>query len=135
MASYHADGTLPGNNAVFVFGSNLGGKHGKGAALVASKRFGAVRGVGEGRTGDSYAIPTKDARLKVLPVTRIAEAATRFLEYAKANPDVSFWVTRIGCGLAGFTDAQMAPLFRGAGPNCNFAQEWEPFLKEDDDNA
>lgn len=63
--TFHIDGTLPTGDAIFVFGSNLAGRHGKGAALIARQRFGAVYGVGEGFTGNAYAIPTKDQNLRV----------------------------------------------------------------------
>ena len=96
MASF--EGT---QRPVFVFGSNLAGKHGKGAALHASREHGAVRGVGVGRTGNAYAIPTKDAGLRTLPLSEIKGYVLEFLRYAKAHPDLRFEVTRIGCGLAG----------------------------------
>ena len=99
MASF--EGT---QRPVFVFGSNLAGKHGKGAALHASREHGAVHGVGVGRTGNAYAIPTKDAGLRTLPLSEIKGYVLEFLRYAKAHPDLRFEVTRIGWGLAGYTD-------------------------------
>lgn len=100
--------------AIFVFGSNLAGRHGKGAALAARRQYGAEYGVGVGLTGDAYAIPTKSATLTTLPLAHIAGHVDDFLAYARAHPELTFNVTRVGCGLAGYTDAQIAPLFAGA---------------------
>jgi hypothetical protein len=109
---------------VFVFGSNLAGRHGKGAALHASRERGAVHGAGVGRTGNAYAIPTKDAKLRALPLSEIKNYVLEFLRYARAHPDLRFEVTRIGCGLAGYTDAQIAPMFAGAPANCDLPPGW-----------
>lgn len=104
-------------NRIFVFGSNLAGRHGKGSAEAARRCFGAVVGVGEGRTGQSFAIPTKDAKLRVLPLTDIAASVERFLEYAQQHPELTFGVVDIGCGLAGYTADQIAPFFADRPPN------------------
>ena len=96
-------------NQVFVFGSNLAGSHGGGAARQAFEKFGAKWGVGVGPTGQSYAIPTMHGGLSA-----IQPYVEQFLEYAKANPDKEFLVTRIGCGIAGFRDRDIAPLFAAA---------------------
>lgn len=113
---------------IFVFGSNLAGRHGAGAALEARHKWDAEYGVGRGRTGDAYAIPTKDAHLQTLPLMDIALEVVEFIRYARNNPDLPFLVTRIGCGLAGYTNEQIAPLFLGAPANCHFDKEWEEFL-------
>lgn len=113
---------------IFVFGSNLAGRHGKGAALEARHLHGAVPGVGVGRTGNAYAIPTKDWHLQTLPIAAIAEHVARFIEYAREHPELTFQVTRVGCGLAGYTDEQMAPLFRGAPSNCELPDSWQLYL-------
>lgn len=97
---------------IFVFGSNLAGRHGAGSAREAVLKYGAQYGIGEGRTGNAYAIPTKDEILRVLPLSVIGEAVARFLRYARANPCDTFYVVEIGCGLAGYTPEQIAPLFR-----------------------
>src|SRR5687767_5023360 len=86
---------------IFVFGSNLGGRHGKGAALHAAKHYRAIYGQGIGRQGDSYAIPTKDERLRTLPLHKIKEYVEDFLTYAKEHPGLTFKLTAIGTGLAG----------------------------------
>ncbi len=108
---------------VFVFGSNLAGRHGKGAALFARRHRGAISGRGEGRQGNAYAIPTKDGALRVLPLEQIAIYVNRFLQYARANPALLFEVTAVGCGLAGYTPRQIAPLFVGHPTNCTLAPE------------
>jgi hypothetical protein len=96
-----------------VFGSNLGGRHGKGAARDAVRLFGAEPGVGSGPTGSAWAIPTKDEDMRRLPLERIAESVAELREHAAARPEDRFLVTRIGCGLAGFSDEDIAPLFAG----------------------
>lgn len=124
----HKDGTLPTDSSIFVFGSNLAGRHGAGAAKIARLQFGAVYGIGKGITGSSYAIPTKDSRLVVLSLEEIRVHITEFLTYASAHQEVQFFITRIGCGLAGFDNADIAPLFCGATDNCSFPEEWIEFL-------
>lgn len=115
-------------DAVFVFGSNLAGRHGKGAALHARQHCGAIYGQGEGLQGRSYAIPTKDAVIRTLPLDAIAGHAARFLAFSRSNPQMRFQVTAIGCGLAGYTPAQIAPLFEGAPPNCTLPAEFVAVL-------
>jgi hypothetical protein len=112
---------------VFCFGSNLKGAHGAGAALDALKNHGAVLGKGEGLYGNSYAIPTKDDRIKTLPIERVEYYVDRFIEFAKANPSKQFQVTRIGCGLAGFRDEDIAPMFLGSPENVFFDSKWAKF--------
>lgn len=114
---------------VFVFGSNLAGRHGKGAAVDAVKRFGAIRGVGVGFAGNSYAIPTKDENIRTISLSRIRPHVAEFVDYAKNHPESTFFVTRIGCGLAGYSDQDIAPMFVGSPKNCQFPIEWAPFLK------
>jgi len=114
---------------VFVFGSNLAGIHGGGAARVAFKQYSAEWGVGEGRTGDSYALPTKEADVVTSrSLVDVANSVETFMEYAVANPDLEFQVTRIGCGLAGFADEDIAPMFKHAPSNCLFDSAWKPWL-------
>ena len=109
---------------IFVFGSNLAGIHGAGAALHASKYFGAEYGHGIGRTGNCYAIPTKDEKIRTLPLVRIQKYVNYFIDYARYNPTLEFFVTRIGCGLAGYTNEQIAPMFKFASRNCEFHPDW-----------
>ena len=94
---------------VFVFGSNLAGMHGGGAAWVAFRKFGAVMGQGVGLQGQSYAIPTMQGGVET-----IAPYVDDFIAFAKEHPERFFYVTRIGCGIAGFRDSQIAPLFADA---------------------
>ena len=94
---------------IFVFGSNLSGMHGGGAALVAYRKFGAVWGQGVGLQGQSYGIPTMQGGVET-----IKPFVDQFIDYARQNPIFRFYVTRIGCGIAGFTDEEIAPLFREA---------------------
>ena len=96
-------------NEIFVFGSNLQGMHGGGAARAAMDRFGAIWGQGVGMQGQCYAIPTMHGG-----VDAIRPYVDEFIEYAKQHPELTFLVTRIGCGIAGFRDEQMAPLFATA---------------------
>ena len=123
---YHADGTTPpeGEDWIWVFGSNLGGIHGAGAALVARKQYGAQFGKGKGMTGQSYAIPTKDEYLCSLRLETVRQHVQDFVDYTKANPDKRFWVTAVGCGLAGFHEDEIAPMFEGCGSNCSFPHTW-----------
>lgn len=101
-------------NEIFVFGSNLAGIHGAGAAKTAYREFGAELHVGEGLTGRCYAIPTKDEKLRVRPIEDIGRSIFKFINTAKRRPDLMFLVTPIGCGLAGFTVEQIAPWFNEA---------------------
>lgn len=93
---------------IFVFGSNLSGFHGGGAARTTHSQFGAVWGQGVGLQGQSYAIPTMHGG-----VESIKPYVDDFVDFAKANPNLRFLITRIGCGIAGFRDEEMAPLFKG----------------------
>lgn len=111
-------------NEIFVFGSNLAGRHGKGAALSALKEHGAVYGRGFGLQGRSFAIPTKGAELAPLPLERIRSYVELFVCFAKEHPELTFNVTRIGCGLAGYTDALIAPMFWDAPTNCRLPYGW-----------
>lgn len=112
-------------DAIFVFGSNEAGRHGKGAALAAVKNHGAVYGQGVGLQGRSYAIPTKAADLDVLPLEVIERYVDEFLAFAAQHPEMTFKVTRVGCGLAGHRDEDIFPLFKGAPDNCLLPGIWE----------
>lgn len=117
---------------IFVFGSNLAGRHGKGAALYAKQHRGAIYGQGTGRQGNSYAIPTKDRFLKPLSLLAIRDHVNRFLDYAKQHPKEEFKVTAIGTGLAGYKHQEIAPMFKGAPANCMLPAEWKGIRKEID---
>ena len=94
-------------NEIFVFGSNLEGMHGGGAARLAYEKFGAIWGQGVGLQGQSYGIPTMHGG-----VGDIKPYVDEFIEFAKSHPKLIFLVTRIGCGIAGFRDEEIAPLFK-----------------------
>lgn len=96
-------------NEIFVFGSNLQGMHAGGAARIAHELFGAIWGQGVGLQGSSYAIPTMQGGVET-----IAPYVEEFITFAQEHPHIRFLVTRIGCGIAGFTDEEIAPLFAAA---------------------
>lgn len=98
---------------IFVFGSNLAGIHGAGAAKKALE-FGAVIGKGIGFKGRTYAIPTKDEKINTLPIKDIEPYVKQFIDYASKNQHLTFLVTQIGCGLAGYSPEDIAPLFENA---------------------
>lgn len=97
------------SNEIFVFGSNLAGAHAGGAAYLAYQRFGAIMGQGVGLQGQSYAIPTMQGG-----VNTILPYVEEFIRFADMHPELTFLVTKIGCGIAGFTPREIAPLFAGA---------------------
>lgn len=99
------------DNQIFVFGSNLQGIHGKGAALEAKQKYGAIQGVGWGHTGRSYAIPTKRTPKETLSLDEIRPYIEHFMLYAYNYPEMEFYVTRIGCGLAGYKESDIRPMF------------------------
>ena len=125
---FHEDGTLPEKDQIFVFGSNLAGRHGAGAAKKALD-YGAKYGIGIGLYGQTYAIPTKDAYIETLPIASVATFISKFCEFADTNSNLQFFITRVGCGLAGFSDDQIAPLFFGCSDNCDFPENWKSFLE------
>jgi hypothetical protein len=96
-------------NEIFVFGSNLKGMHGGGAAYIAHRKFGAIMGQGVGLQGQSYGIPTMQGGVET-----IRPYVDEFIAFAKQHPELTFLVTRIGCGIAGFTDDEISPLFEKA---------------------
>jgi len=131
MAKFHEDHTEPTNpEAVFVFGSNLAARHGGGAAALAEQKYGASRKVAEGLSGLSYAIPTKDENIKTLPLPVVRKGVATFLKFAADNPHTEFFVTRVGCVLAGYKDREIAPLFAlGQSKNLNLPIEWKRYFE------
>lgn len=115
---------------VFVFGSNLRGIHGAGAARYAATALGALTGVNEGRTGRSYALPTCSKPGVPLSLREVKRHVDRFLlhaEFAKADEreyDTRFFVSAVGCGIAGFKESEIAPLFKDAPDNCDLPPGW-----------
>lgn len=115
---------------IFVFGSNLRGYHGAGAALVAHRQYGAKLGHGIGHCGTSYAIPTKAHDVKTsLSLEQVRRHVDDFLEYARDHPELLFRLTAIGCGLAGFTAEEIAPLVCNAPNNVRLPPEFRTVLK------
>ena len=127
---YTFNGELP-DRWIFVFGSNSSGRHGKGAALRAVQKYGATMHRGFGLSGNSYAIPARhfiQGQISTLPLRTISHYIEGFKQDALDNHKAIFVVTRIGCGLAGYTDSEIAPLFAGANRNCVFPIEWREYL-------
>lgn len=100
-------------NEIFVFGSNTAGIHGAGAARLAFEKFGAKWGIGFGLEGQSFAIPSKNDKIVTMQLAAIENYVEAFIAFAKCKPELTFMVTEIGCGLAGLTVEQMAPMFKG----------------------
>lgn len=112
---------------VFVFGSDLAGRHAGGDALRALRHYGAIYGCGVGLQGRSYAIPVRDEHGKLMPIAVIARYVKAFLRFAAIHREMTFHVSRIGCGRGGYRDDEIAPLFAGAPPNCRLPKGWERF--------
>lgn len=129
--TYHKDFTMPPAGEIFVFGSNFSGIHGAGAAKIAHRKYNAKFGVGFGPTGQSFAIPTKGWSIDDIPISAFKNFIDAFVSYTHVRKNQKFFVTRVGCGLAGYTDKDIAPLFRGCNMNCNFSEEWMCFLEGD----
>lgn len=115
---------------IFVFGSNDAGIHGAGAAKFALTK-GAKWGKSYGHYGNSFAIPTKDLIIETLPLERIRQYVQGFLAYAAGHLKLDFQVTAIGCGLAGLTNDQIAPMFKYPPKNCYFDEVWETWLGDE----
>ena len=113
---------------IFVFGSNLAGRHGKGAANYALRNHGAIYGQGWGLQGTSFAIPTKDANIKTLHLDTIRVYVEKFMTFAKENPNLTFQLTPIGCGLAGYKYEDIGPMFKGCPSNVVIPKEFEPYV-------
>ena len=128
----HITDLLP--NHILVFGSNLAGRHGAGAAKTAL-RFGARWGVGIGLKGKTYALPTKGLNLETLSLRAISAHVADFGMFAEKHDELTFLVTEVGCGLAGYTPEQIAPMFRACAalPNVYLpARFWDLILQQSD---
>lgn len=137
---WHRDGTLPRNESVsnvFVYGSNLLGQHIGGAAFVAHEKFGAVNGVAlgypcnEGELGGSYAIATLDENFQKLTLENIRQQVLLMLRWYKdLGADDNLFITRIGCGIAGFKDEEIAPMFQSFTKHSwvSLPDTWKQFL-------
>jgi hypothetical protein len=114
---------------MFVFGSDLAGHHTVGDALIALRRHGAVYGRAVGLEGRSYAIPVRDEQGKIMPVAVIARYVSAFLRFAAIHRELTFHVSRIGCEPGGYRDDEIAPLFKGAPPNCDLPRGWTRLIE------
>jgi hypothetical protein len=121
------------DNLIFVFGSNTKGWHGAGSALQAKLNWGAVQGVGEGLQGLSYALPTKTTPGSVMSFERLRRHVQKFMDTVRepTHQDKFWLITCVGCGLAGFRDHEVAPLFRDicTHPNAYFDTNWQGWLE------
>lgn len=115
---------------IFVFGSNLAGRHGRGAALIARRFHGAVYGQGEGLQGNSYAVPTKGLKMEILPLNTIKANVDRLMRFATKHPEYLFKITALGTGLAGYSHEDIAPMFFYAPTNCVLPSRWRVYLPE-----
>ena len=117
---------------IFVFWCNLAGRHGKGSAKFARQHLGAKYGVGEGRTGQCYALPTKNHQIKTRDLGEIEKSVEVFIAYAKTSEEETFLVTPIGCGLAGYEQRQIRAIFmrQEIPDNVVFSKEWFQKYKE-----
>lgn len=133
---FHKDGTLPPDDSwVFVFGSNEGGYHGAGSAKVANEVYKRPIGSGFGflqnSGGMTFAIPTKDMEIKTLPIVDIEHNIAQFGSFVQRNPNMKFFITRVGCGLAGFSDERIAPVFASfidGLKNISIPDKWEQYF-------
>jgi len=119
---------------IFVFGSNLSGIHGAGAAAYARRHRGAILHVGEGPAGQSYALPTKGINITKIPLSEVQKHVNKFIEFSKDVPQNQFQVTRVGTGLSGFRDEDIAKMFlpvANSESNCFFDTIWQPLLPKD----
>lgn len=112
------------DNQIFVFGSNLAGNHMGGAALQAKEKFGAEDGVGEGLIGQSYAFPTLGYELEKLTERELVRSRDNLYKCAVENPDKEFLLTKVGCGIAGYPEEQMASLFANLPENVVLPVTW-----------
>ena len=113
---------------IFVFGSNLAGRHGAGAAKSAVQQYGAIYGQGIGLQGSSYAIPTKGHTIETLPLSEIKIHVDVFIEFATNHPLLFFRLTPIGCGLAGYVPKDIAPMFVNAPTNVQLPWEFQQVI-------
>ena len=131
MRTYHVNGTLPEDDSIFVFGSNILGNHLGGAAKVAFEEFYAEMGCSAGIVGLSYAIPTLDTNFQPIALNVINEFVKAFIWYSKEaySEDETYFVTAIGTQICGYSHSDIAPMFEECGDNCSFPEEWKEFLE------
>lgn len=117
-------------DSVFVFGSNLAGTHQGGAAKIAHQHFGAMKGVGRGWSGQSFAIPTMNEHLQQMPLSQIQHYIEDFKIYTQNHPKIKYFITAIGCGVAGYKVEEIAPMFKGISHNVIFPASFRPFVEK-----
>lgn len=121
--------SLP-EDTIFVFGSNMAGTHAGGAAKTALLHFGAMKGVGRGWAGQSFAIPTMNEHLQQMPLSQIQHYVDDFKIYAKHHPKTKYFLTSVGCGVAGYKVEEIAPMFKGISHNVIFPVSFRPFVEK-----
>jgi hypothetical protein len=114
-------------NEIFVFGSNLAGRHGRGAALQAAKDFGAKYGIGEGLTGQCYAFPTLTQSFKQRTRSSLERSRDLLYDCCENHPRLTFLLTKVGCGLGGYNEEDMMSLFKDPPDNLILPEEWKEF--------
>lgn len=129
---YHDENIIKNlpEDTVFVFGSNLAGTHAGGAAKMANIYFGAMKGVGRGWSGQSFAIPTMNEHLQQMPLSQIEHYVEDFKIYTKNHPKLKYFITSIGCGVAGYKVEEIAPMFKGISQNVIFPASFRPFVEK-----
>lgn len=127
---FHSPSSVPNGQWIWVFASDEGGSHAKGAARVARVNFRAAYGASKGMTGSAYAIPTTDKHKCALPLASVQSSITEFLQFAAANPGKDFFVTSVGTELPGVTDDVMGPLFAAAPENCSLPEKWRTYVSQ-----
>ena len=127
MIIFHPDGSTPEPDEIFVFGSNLMGFHGRGAAAYAHKALGFPYRLGHGYQGRAYALPTKDHRIQSLSLREIKKYVDIFLDFAY-NDGRKMFLTAVGCGLAGYKNHQIAPMFKNTLSNISYPEPWRQYL-------
>ncbi|AWL28484.1 hypothetical protein A7P53_11825 [Acinetobacter defluvii] len=129
---YHDESIIKNlpEDTVFVFGSNMAGTHQGGAAKIAHQYFGAMKGVGRGWSGQSFAIPTMNEHLQQMPLSQIQHYVDDFKIYTKNHPKTKYFVTAVGCGVAGYKVEEIAPMFKGISHNVIFPVSFRPFVEK-----
>ena len=129
---YHDESIIKSlaENTIFVFGSNMAGTHQGGAAKIALQHFGAMKGAGRGWSGQSYAIPTMNEHLQQMPLSQIEHYIEDFKIYTKNHPKNTYFITSIGCGVAGYKVEEIAPMFKGISKNVIFPASFRPFVEK-----
>ena len=128
---YHDENIIKSlaEDTVFVFGSNMAGDHASGAARTAQQFFGALKGVGRGWSGQSFAIPTMNEHLQQMPLSQIQHYIDDFKIYTKNHPKTKYFITSVGCGIAGYQTEEIAPMFKGISHNVILPQSFRPFVE------